>query len=984
MSEAFWQAKIQGLLYGFDLNNLRQYTGDTAKPFLAALQAIESSSHVLNAHLITEASDRAVLNAARLQVNGSNLTIAHLLSGAELPLSLDSPTYNSLIRGSREDGVSGTTGNGQIDSKQLFWWLWRCLPQAISQQLGDESLLMPATTILPDASVWSHASLTAALAGALTGYERPSQPAQTKSHPYLATFSFTPVQELIKASRKIRDFWAGSWVLHYLSAKICWKLAQIYGPDCLIYPSLYQQPLIDHWLRREWNEFNQWVEQPRDRALLTAGFPNVIVLVLPESEVNTAMQMAEKTLKEEWLGLGHLVFEELKGRRWTRDSQEGRDLHEGSRTWNGWLKAQWQPYWSALPLGNKNQPLTTQEIWQVPDPRQHPWLEAQNHACNLKDSEEKEVKLFFLAEFAFLRAVHAQQAVSVNVGSWWPYIFDEVRSSLFAVKNARNWDIPTAFGPRSTISGIGPVVYPDPNEDIPPGKPHEPITEGKTKTFWQKRAGFFNGSEQLNASETLKRCLHRVLPGVLGLDQKAIDASYPDLTAGVAGYLKVNSDGQLAHFRRVCELVRQQLEQKLQEFPEAKRDAIEDMGEKWGIPWIDEYSGLDLRSYPPRLLNPGWLVTNLEISENLKSDYRIEFQKQLAHFYPGNNPTDWYVLAAGDGDGMRNWLLGTPLKKYQDYMPMDAETEDSSNSETAFSTAFKKLRKLNKRMGPSTHNALSRALLDFSNQLVPYLTEQRYAGRLIYSGGDDVLAYTNLWEWDSWLWDIRQCFRGDEDPEKKRGKEEFESKGDYWRWLCDEPNTPVAKRPLFTMGKEATISFGIVIAHHSVPLAIALENLFRAEGEEEGAKSHSCLGLEHPDKNAVQVRVLYGNGNQLKSTAKFQAFDQWRQLLNIPVTPQQQASLPALFEQTAQIWSQFPAPKEAIAPWTKAFGERRDIFNGDEQFKRKFQQRLIEFIQTLSQNTQEKQRDLEIQNWLKLAAFTLRRRQITIKSEGLS
>lgn len=973
MSEAFWQAKIQGLLYDFDLNKLKQYSGNEAQPFLDVLQLVEPSFQLLNAHLITEASDRAVLNASGLQVNSSNLKIAHLLSGAELPLSLNSSIYSSLKRGNQENGAIGSRGNGQIDSKQLFWWLWRCLPQAVSQQLGDESLLMPAATVLPDASVWSHASLTAALAGALTGYERPTQPAPTTSHPYLVTFSFTPVQELIKASRKMRDFWAGSWVLHYLSAKICWKLAQIYGPDCLVYPSLYQQPLIDHWLRTEWEGFNHWVEQPSDRALLTAGFPNVIVALLPESEVNTAMQIAQTTLKQEWLELGHLVFAELRERRWTRN------LQESSRTWNGWLKAQWQPYWSALPVGQKNQPLTTQEILQVKDPRQHPWLEAQNRACNLKDIQEREVKLFFLAEFDFLQAVHTQQPVSVNVGSWWPYIFDEVRSSLFAVKNARNWDIPTAFGPRSTISGIGPVVYPDPNEDIAPGKKnHKPITEGDTKSFWQEHAGFFNGSEQLNASETLKRCLHRVLPGVLGLDQNAIDASYPDLTAGVAGYLKVHSSEQLDHFRRVCQLVRQQLDQKLQESPEAKRDAIEDMGEKWGIPWIDEYSGLNLRSYPPRLLNPGWLVTNLEISENLKSDYRTQFQKQLAHFYPNNNPTDWYVLAAGDGDGMRNWLLGTPLKKYQDYMPMDAETEDSSNSETAFSTAFKKLRKLNKRMGPSTHNALSRALLDFSNQLVPYLTEQRYAGRLIYSGGDDVLAYTNLWEWDSWLWDIRQCFRGDEDPE-----EEFESKGDYWRWLCDEPKSPVTKRPLFTMGKEATISFGIVIAHHSVPLAIALENLFRAEGEEEGAKSHSCLGLEHPDKNAVQVRVLYGNGNQLKSTAKFQAFDQWRQLLNTPVTPQQQASLPALFEQTAQIWSQFPAPDGAIAPWTKAFGERRDIFS-DEQLKGEFQQRLVKFIQTLSQNTQEKQRNLEIQNWLKLAAFTLRRRQITIKSEGLS
>jgi CRISPR/Cas system-associated protein Cas10 (large subunit of type III CRISPR-Cas system) len=37
------------------------------------------------------------------------------------------------------------------------------------------------------------------------------------------------------------------------------------------------------------------------------------------------------------------------------------------------------------------------------------------------------------------------------------------------------------------------------------------------------------------------------------------------------------------------------------------------------------------------------------------------------------------------------------------------------------------------------------------------------------------------------------------------------------------------------MGHKATISFGIVLAHHSVPLAIALENLWEAEDK---AKKH--------------------------------------------------------------------------------------------------------------------------------------------------
>ena len=171
---------------------------------------------------------------------------------------------------------------------------------------------------------------------------------------------------------------------------------------------------------------------------------------------------------------------------------------------------------------------------------------------------------------------------------------------------------------------------------------------------------------------------------------------------------------------------------------------------------------------------------------------------------------------------------------------------------------------LGKRMGPSTHNALSRALLDFSNQLVPHLTETRYAGRVIYASGDDLLAYTNLWEWDSWLWDIRQCFRGDRDPHH-----DFKNDGDYWQWQHESPSLDhLPQRPLFTMGNKATISFGIVIAHQSVPLAIALENLWQAKVK---AKEHQsdCAKIKDYRKDAVQVRVMYQNGNILSSTAKF-------------------------------------------------------------------------------------------------------------------
>ncbi|MEM8779285.1 MAG: type III-B CRISPR-associated protein Cas10/Cmr2, partial [Cyanobacteria bacterium P01_G01_bin.49] len=312
-------------------------------------------------------------------------------------------------------------------------------------------------------------------------------------------------------------------------------------------------------------------------------------------------------------------------------------------------------------------------------------------------------------------------------------------------------------------------------------------------------------------------------------------------------------------------------------------------------------------------------------------------------------------IATGDGDGMSKWLKGDKLENYADYMSLN---QPISNDES-LNTAIQQISGIKKRMGPSTHNALSRALLDFSNRLVPYLTEERYAGRLIYSGGDDVLAYTNLWEWDKWLWDIRECFRGHEDPNG-----EFSHDGNYWKRQNN------GSRPLFTMGKNATVSFGVVIAHHSVPLAITLENLWEAEKK---AKNYQYKDTENQKKkkDAVQVRVLFGNGNKLQATTQFDVFNQWKKLIELELTKPIE---PSLFEQAAQLWEQHPAPGvEAITPWTIAFCDRREGLQGTD--KERFQNQLQETLRQLYCNTLNTP-DSEIKNWLKLAAHVLRNRNI--------
>ena len=1015
MNNGFWQAKIWGILHDPVLKGLHTNFGRGENSVWLDLAVmsywkekrwnpegkdieidgnkVNSScptvlDHIHNADYLTSASDRAAIGSLSesIDYDGNGLEISHLLSGAKQRWQLKPEYHRELVHEStqnrsaklieKERSLLPSSIKESKDEKKVFWWLWRCLPEVICHHFQDQSLmLMPAETRIPDGSIWSHLSLTGAMAGALAGYDLTTsdiekwQHGKQLSRPAIATFSFSPIQELIKASRKMRDFWAGSWLLHYLSARVCWELAWHYGPDSLVYPSLYAQPLIDYWLLNGLNgfngyslepEFNQWLENPTPGKILTAGFPNVIVVLLPQERVKAAMQLAKQTLLEEWQKIGDLSFDEI--RKIAKNWMPG--LEKESDTWNTWLKSQWQTYWVGYPLGDPKQDLRSGELYQS-GAEKDDWTKAQNQYCQIVKEQEmflEQEREFLIKAGELRKETTGRYPFKANVGSWWAYLFDRVRHSLTAVKNARSWDMPVAFGVRSTVSGIGSALHSKRWHE-------EEDTESSIKEQWQKRVGLFDGREMLNATETVKRVIHRVLPKLLSavFSESENITIYPDLTAGVAGYLKTSKEAR-DHYSLVCQRI-------LDEFPETRVVAAE-MEEKWGIPYADEH--LRLQRYHPRLLNASWLIEDIDVEEEKRRKLQSDLDEFLSQKenYPGNNPSDWYVLATGDGDSMSEWLQGKRLKNYGHYIPegllekvrnINPNTrEEYQELKLETANSFQQFLKVKKRMGASTHSAFSRALLDFSNQLLPYITEQRYAGRLIYGGGDDVLAYTNLWEWDNWLWDVRQCFRGAEDPH-----EEFKNDGDYWRWQ-GEKNDNVSDRPLFTMGQDATISFGIVIAHHSVPLAIALESMWQAEEE---AKEHEYFDEDKKKgKDAVQVRVIYGNGNVLKATSKFDTFHQWQGLLKIPDLE------PALFEQAAQIWEQHPVPVfEAIDCWCSAFCDRREKLKDNN--KDDFRDLLAQFIKALWITTQEDKRDKEVQNWLKLGAFILRKREIKINSQ---
>jgi CRISPR-associated protein Cmr2 len=57
------------------------------------------------------------------------------------------------------------------------------------------------------------------------------------------------------------------------------------------------------------------------------------------------------------------------------------------------------------------------------------------------------------------------------------------------------------------------------------------------------------------------------------------------------------------------------------------------------------------------------------------------------------------------------------------------------------------------------------------------------------------------------------------------------------------------------------------------------------------------------------------------------------------------------------------------------------VFKGDDTLKVDFQKTLSEFLTMLYETTQTQHQETEVKNWLKLAAFVLRSRQIKVGGE---
>jgi CRISPR-associated protein Cmr2 len=1027
---------------------------------------------------ISSSSDKINLEKA-INNDAHTREIRHPLSGQQKKIvtniqqiTLDAIVEQIQIVYQRFAQEPNTDENEKIT--KLYWWCWRFYPELLASL--NVNFLNPAHLILPDCSHHSYNSTVAALTGAM--FPENWQPNQQTTHPYLLIFTFSPVQEFIKASRKFIDFWSGSYLLHYLSAILCWEVAQKYGPDAVITPSLWSQEIIDALLLQLYPDFQADFQKYQktdpiskfenqdnlSQSLSTAGFPNVITVLVPGKDAATQLgQELKNTLNQHWQEMADKVREDVKKtfREKIADDdaledvwkeiqeefpdqeaeikQELKKLHQaGCWEWNSLWLAQiqhsWESYFVAVPLGN---PDTTLETHTNPQLTKEflQWINAQNEIADiptipLNDGQENLQSPLIIPTQAELNAYDV-----VNVGTWWGSFQGRLGKAIQAIKNTRNWQIPIASGERSTLSGQYTALHPRflyQNFYNGLGLPLDSL-----RLFWKVMSvvypGVFNGSEKLNAIELTKRMAwkHGGVAENLGINLEVVENNFPEKYSA-----KVNYEA-LIRFPNLCSIASANFAahhpQIIKEFWFRLRRQIFEHSELKSK--HDDFCSLTRRPFQVRradaalqsLSNYGngfngvmfsskWLGDDLTLTETQTSALRVIIDDLQKEYFGNGSPADWWVLVLGDGDGMGQYVSGRKLKNYADYI-----VDDLVDNENKQDANWQELLKTKKRMGPATHAGLNRALLDFSNRLVPYITEQRYCGKVIYSGGDDVMAALPLADLPGFLLSLRAAWCGADDPEDK-----FTSQGGYWQWLKNNRPEEIPHRPLFTMGRDATMSLGIVIAHKSVPLPTVLESIWDAEKERAKklsgvtVKSGSiplwqiyffCLTVESgsynlmkyvssklgcslkspnseeyetifPPKDGLCFRVIYGSGNTLEALMKGHLLPQWWSFLE---DYQDIDFSPVLYRLAEAL------PRHAeVTKDSRLFSKAAQVIlaSRDEQLSKGLQAALLNWLDAweewawLVQNgvTEKDEQPLgtkpeDLANLLRLTAFLVSRRQ---------
>lgn len=735
-----------------------------------------------------------------------NPEIKHPLSSR----NLDCNTLNEFPLDKIIEIVEQTASELALDDpEKQYLTLWRNYLEKIRQNSPPEIKkywsVIPADTRIPDHSIFEHLKITSVCYNAMADREN----SILRHNLAFLLCSIGPVQSFIATARKLQDLWMGSFILSNLIWTGIKVVIQKYGPDAVIFPDLHKQPRVDHWLE---TEKGLAPEGYKKENLVLPSFPNRFLALVPNEEVNELGRAVESEIRETFITTGLEAINRLK----MKSNGLLSNLQFDSEQLQKQLEHFLDVYWVAVPWPQSK---NGKADWQVAFDVFSIYI-SKEHTGQLKESLQ-----FFLEKGEY----------PPNIGTVYKLLYGFTEKALASRKSIRDFYQSIEDGQKCSLCGKRRAF------------------REESKEIRKYKKGLMGEKEFLCGVCMTKRLGKYAFDDIFTYD---IDIEFPSIAEVAVSDLKLCLlDKKADQFRDYVDKCRSlfgndiahntHLLPKVSGMADYKGVNI---GGEFFIPdFLTEKNlkqalGLDKRDdeLPPD-----------KISElnNLKNMLRelISF-----HFKPrpySFSPTPYYAVIILDGDNMGGWLNG-------DFAPSIDQVFHSQvwkNLPEEYRKNLKNVCREGKRpMSPAIHGAISTALRDYSLTLVKRIIEEDHLGKLIYAGGDDVLALVNLRDLFPVIVKLRAAFSGHID---KSMNVDFTQEVSGFVDFEDEL--------IMTMGPVATASMGVVIAHYRTPFSLVLDKTREME-----KKAKDVNG-----KDAFAISLMKHSGEVREGIAKWKYED---------------------------------------------------------------------------------------------------------------
>lgn len=720
------------------------------------------------------------------------------------------------------------------DPRLTFLAFWRFGPEAGQwlTELGSLWQMLPADTRIPDHSIWGHLDTVSALHTALADGDQPA----------LLAMSFGPVQGFIAQARSTSDLWAGS---HLLSSVVWEALKTIVadlGPDAVIFPALRGLPAVDAWLLEQSGTFRALFEDIgaeflRDKTdtnpLFAAALPNKFVCVVPSRRARELAEAAIAAAKHR----ATQIAEDAASRVFVAANVE---LTDDTRAQIAAQMAEFpEAFWAAA-------------TWPMAaDVRDTGAAAGQlQSALAAIHPELSRRGVFDERTWGVLtRALDLQgwQFWQPNAGILYPAVYELAERSLAAAKSARPFAALTQQGHRCTQCGEREWLT-DRRDLLGLNR-----KDRKPLSVWGRLAGkrrsWAKEGEHLCAVCTAKRLWPTLFAaevgGVVGMDPgERVDRFVVSTHAlAMSTAVEINLDAPQQRIEAATALAT--LERVLTTLD--LEPAV--LPKRLMRPLHDRPALLTVAKRLPALLERVREEDNAD-AEIEGTAVRLGEINRLVKDLFGQRPETYYALIQMDGDRMGAWLAGNEDQYKLAYRAtwhpqVRAEVDKLAQGNPALGAYLSALRP----PSPARHAAISRALNDFSIHLARHVVEDCVKGKLLYGGGDDVLALVAADD----LFDAMQLLRlaysglaphanmklGERVGELRPGGAERQR-----RLLLKDGFGLLHGHVMTLMGHRATASMGALVAHHQAPLGMVLRQLREAEGRAKNAgRDRFCLRI---------------------------------------------------------------------------------------------------------------------------------------------